>query len=174
MIIVYGAAGSGKSNTAENIITSLAKEGAEKLFYIATMEKESEAAKIRIARHRKQREGKGFITIEEPFNLENCLEEVKDGYVLVEDVSNLLANNFFASGKADLNEQFIKLDEIAKEVVVVANNIFEEGPSDDKECDNYLRALAKLHMDLTQKANTFVEVICGQEIIRRGVKTWQY
>lgn len=171
MITVYGAAGSGKSKAAENIITGLAKEG--KLFYLATMENKSEAAKERINRHKKLREGKGFITIEEPFDLSRCVDQIKGGYVLIEDVSNLLANIYFSEKKTKIIEQFELINTIAKEVVVVANNIFEEGPTEDEMCDGYLKVLAALNSDIANMSDTFVEVICGQVIVRKGEKTWQ-
>ena len=173
MIIVYGAAGSGKSKVAENIITSLARKGKGKLFYLATMENESDAAKERISRHLKLREGKGFITIEEAYDLSQHISEIKNQYVLVEDVSNLLANVYFSERKNNIFDQFVKIDKEAKTVVVVANNIFEEGPSDDKVTEDYLKELAKLNNELAKLADTFVEVVCGQENILKGERIWQ-
>lgn len=174
MIIVYGAAGSGKSETAEKIITSLAKKNGGELIYLATMENKSDAAKARIKRHLKLREGKGFDTIEETCDLSKYLDAVKDKFVLVEDLSNLLANIYFSNKNNDINNQIIAIANSAKEVVIVANNIFEEGPSLDEMCDGYLKALAALNAKLVLLSDTFVEVISGREIIRKGENTWQY
>lgn len=174
MIIVYGAAGSGKSEVAENIITSLAKKSKGELIYLATMENKSEAAKERIQRHLRLREGKGFVTIEETCDLSKHLGEVENKFVLVEDLSNLLANIYFSSQKNNISDQFRLIEKSAKEIVIVANNIFEEGPSSDEMCDGYIRELATLNIELATLSDTFVEVICGQEIIRKGENTWQY
>jgi len=167
LITVYGAAGSGKSEAAEKIITSLAKKSG-KLFYLATMENSSEAAKKRIERHLKLREGKGFITIEESFDLSNHLEKIKDGYVLVEDVSNLLANNYFSKRDCDIVAQFKVISDAAAKVVVVTNNIFEEGMCEDEMCDGYLKELALINSKLVELSDTFIEVIAGNVIIRKG------
>lgn len=65
LCLITGASGSGKSEYAENLVCRLAqREGIHQKVYMATMEWESGAARERIARHRKQRAGKGFVTVE--------------------------------------------------------------------------------------------------------------
>ena len=175
MILVYGAAGSGKSETAENIIVSLAKKWNLPLVYMATMENTSEAAKERIKRHRKLREGKGFFTIEEMKKPSNHLSEVKDKCVLVECMSNLVANIFFSDEKEEIKnvkEDVRKLLREAKEVVIVTNNIFEEGKSSDEMCDEYMKALAKINMELADEAECVLEICRGEEIFLKGDKCW--
>ena len=48
----------------------------------------------RIEKHILQRSGKGFQTMEEPWNI-HSLDIPKDAVVLLEDASNLLANGIF-------------------------------------------------------------------------------
>ncbi|MEE0028071.1 MAG: bifunctional adenosylcobinamide kinase/adenosylcobinamide-phosphate guanylyltransferase, partial [Atopobiaceae bacterium] len=59
-VLVVGGSGSGKSAYAEQLACSLSPRRT----YVATMESQSAEAQRRIARHRAQRDGLGFITIE--------------------------------------------------------------------------------------------------------------
>lgn len=175
MILVYGSAGSGKSEAAENIIVSLAKKWNLPLVYMATMENTSEAAKERIKRHRKLRERKGFFTIEEMKKLSSHASEVEDKCVLVECMSNLVANIFFSDEKEEIKnikEDVRKLLREAKEVVIVTNNIFEEGKSSDEMCDEYMKTLAKINMELADEAECVLEICRGEEIFLKGDKCW--
>ena len=75
--LVYGGSGSGKSEFAENLIL---KSECENRFYIATMIIFDDEGKKRVERHRKLREKKNFITIEETNeskNLEDAVEKIK-------------------------------------------------------------------------------------------------
>ena len=56
-----------------------------------------EEGKKRVARHRAMRSGKGFVTIEQPVEIEKALEKIKQ----IESESELLQNNF---GRAALME----------------------------------------------------------------------
>lgn len=180
MILIYGASGSGKSETAENIAVSLAKKYESSLIYIATMENKSDAAKKRIERHRKLREGKGFVTIEEMYDVSAHESKIKEAVVLVECTSNLVANLMFSDEKKSINElsdlivkQFEKLSKNTLNVVVVTNNIFEEGKSQDKTCDDYMKLLSDVNIKLADISTTVLEVVCNNEIVLKGEKEWR-
>lgn len=94
--LVTGGSGSGKSEYGEGLILDI-PDGER--FYIATMESSGREAERRIARHRKLRAGKGFLTIERPRDLGGLIlpgEGRKN--VLLECVSNLAANEMFGGG----------------------------------------------------------------------------
>ena len=63
--LIIGGSASGKSEYAERLVCSLPG----KRIYVATMEPFGEEGRERIARHRKLREGKGFVTAEVPRDL---------------------------------------------------------------------------------------------------------
>ena len=64
--LILGGASSGKSEYAEAFAGELAaKENCGKV-YLATMRNDGPEAGRRIERHRRLREGKGFITVEAP------------------------------------------------------------------------------------------------------------
>ena len=95
MIVVSGGAASGKSAHAERILCRHAPEKSR--LYVATMQPFGKAAEARIARHRALRAGKGFDTAERYTDLAHfSLSRRYDG-VLLECLSNLLANELFSS-----------------------------------------------------------------------------
>ena len=91
--LVVGGSGSGKSAFAEDLSCSLSPTRT----YLATMESASPEAQSRIERHRRQRQGRGFTTIECPRSLamQACATET-GSVALLEDLGNLAANALFA------------------------------------------------------------------------------
>ena len=160
--LIIGGSGSGKSEFAENCC--MEKSG-EKL-YIATMEPFGEEGARRIARHRRLRAGKGFVTLECYTHLEEA--EIPAGsVVLLECMSNLLANEIFSpdgrkQGLPDLIEKGMEhLLEQAGHVVVVTNDVFADGMTYDRETEDYRRQLAEVNRRLAAKADRVYEVVCG-------------
>ena len=96
--LIIGGAGSGKSALAEALCCS--QDGPR--LYIATMSKADGESLERIEKHRRQREGLRFDTLECPAGLDRA--DIPDGAnALLEDLSNLLANELFSpeGGGAD-------------------------------------------------------------------------
>lgn len=93
LIMISGANGSGKSRYAERIVARTTGER----YYIATMRPCSEENLQRIEKHREQRKDLQFTTLECPYQVGAAAVE-RDGVVLLEDVSNLLANAMFERG----------------------------------------------------------------------------
>ena len=184
MIVVYGGTSSGKSNIAENIATAIAGEE-RKLFYVATMENKSDAAKERIKHHKELRAGKGFETIEEELSMKTIAPKVENGVVLLECISNLAANIMFAESgekpidKSEADKYAFKIyEEIealneAAELVAVANNIFSDGYSSDAWVDGYMKVLGKVNELIAEDAEVFIEVTAGIENVIKGEKFWQ-
>ena len=69
LAVITGGSGSGKSEYAESVATSLAKRDGLPLYYIATMRPFGAEGMWRVERHRKLRAGKGVETIECYVNL---------------------------------------------------------------------------------------------------------
>ena len=157
--LVIGAAASGKSEYAEDIVMSLPGEK----IYIATMEPFGAEAKERIARHRAFRAGKGFSTVERPRNLIGLTPEA-DWNVLIEDLPNLAANELFSLEGGGANAVLSGVDRICKtasSVTIVTGDIFSDGAEYDVGTQEYMEMLADLHMRIAAKADNVVEVVCG-------------
>lgn len=98
--LVTGGSGSGKSACAE---TMAVQAGGTERVYIATMEVIGEEGKKKVCRHRRLREGKGFITVECPKNLQrlNLGGGKADQVILLECMLNLAANELFGGEDAE-------------------------------------------------------------------------
>lgn len=93
VILISGPNSSGKSRFAEELISRT--RGPR--YYIATMLARTQDNHARIEKHRRQRAGLGFTTLERPYAVGDLPLE-PDSVVLLEDLSNLLSNNIFERG----------------------------------------------------------------------------
>ena len=132
LIVITGGAASGKSAQAERILCKRAAHGGSRL-YLATMQPFGQAARARMLRHHKLRAGKGFDTVERYTGLEHLkLERQYDG-ILLECMSNLLANEQFSPdgvGQAYAVTGILRgIDALRAQcgLVVVTNEIFSDG-----------------------------------------------
>ena len=170
MILVVGGSGSGKSSYAEKTAVSLAQSGMKK-YYLATMQVFDDEGRKKVDRHRKLRNGKGFFTIEQPVRISSALEKMEDGdrTVLLECISNLTANEMFSEKKTmteiQVTENVIRdikmLKEQTNHLVVVSNNVFEDGITYDETTTKYIRAMGKINQKLAALADRVVEVVAG-------------
>ncbi|MCM1262971.1 MAG: bifunctional adenosylcobinamide kinase/adenosylcobinamide-phosphate guanylyltransferase [Butyrivibrio sp.] len=170
MVLVIGGSGSGKSFYAEDMALSLAKAGMKK-YYLATMQIYDEEGRRKVKKHRKLRDGKGFTTIEQPTEIAGAVEKMEEGEktVLLECISNLAANEMFAEEEPKTEVQTaeniingIKLiKEKASNLVVVSNNVFEDGEAYDETTMEYIQAMGRINMELAKLADKVVEVVAG-------------
>lgn len=116
--MVYGGSASGKSSYAESIAMSLQGDG--RLLYIATMypykwgkaELDPETMQ-RIERHRAMRADKGFDTVECYRHVEHIVAKRQD-VLLLECMSNLLANEMYLEQDSDDGELVETMSEVEK------------------------------------------------------------
>lgn len=149
LTLVLGANGSGKSAFAEK--TAAGSGG--KLCYIATMRPQSEDDLRRIEKHRAQRAGKGFETVELGTNVTEAPIE-KNSAVLLEDVSNLLANRMFTEKGNTLDDtlnDILALGEKCARLIAVSISGLDEGDYSGETAE-YVRALNTLNFELCKRA----------------------
>jgi len=201
--LILGGSGSGKSEIAENRAIGLYSgfhrqnsgmgSGKNGLIYLATMVNSGEEADARIRRHRERRKGKGFITLERPSGI-GALPDLttergdfppgKECTVLLEALSDLLANEMFSSPDTDDTaegcflfdpEASVRvLNDIEKiagcfgNLVIVSDDIFRDGIDYKDEASMYLKGLASLHRGIAALADRVTEVAAGCEIVWKG------
>ena len=173
MTLIIGGSGSGKSAYAEDYMISISED--RKKYYIATMQIYDEEGKRKVERHRMLRGGKGFSTIEQPVDIGKAAEkmEAEDRTALLECVSNLTANEMF-SGEVPGTEEAITekivggiavLNRELTHLVIVSNNVFEDGNVYDKTTMAYIRAMGHINQKLAEMADEVVEVVVGIPIV---------
>ena len=173
MTLIIGGSGSGKSAYAEDYMVSISED--RKKYYIATMQIYDEEGKRKVERHRMLRGGKGFSTIEQPVDIGKAVEkmEAEDRTALLECVSNLTANEMF-SGEVPGTEEVITekivggiavLNRELTHLVIVSNNVFEDGNVYDKTTMAYIRAMGCINQKLAEMADEVVEVVVGIPIV---------
>ena len=129
--LVSGGAASGKSAYAESLCLSL---GGPRI-YLAAMRPFGEEGAARVCKHRAQRAGKGFTTIECYEGLGGAVadERLAGATVLLEDLGNVAANALFGgNGNADAVKeqvlaQLVMLAQRCENLVVVANELGADG-----------------------------------------------
>lgn len=160
-ILIYGGSGSGKSQYAENTAVRLNKGN---LYYIATMEPYGSEGQERVSRHRELRRGKGFITVEKYRDIKE-LKFKKSDTVLLECVSNLLANEMFSGKRADnIVEDILYLKNMCDNFVVVTNDVFCDITDYDKKTVEYIKRLGDINRSLAEEADIVREIYYGLEI----------
>lgn len=152
LVLITGANNSGKSIYAESIISHTIG----KRYYIATMLPCTEENHRRIAKHRAQRKDLGFETLELPYKVGNA-PIAEDSVVLLEDVSNLLANAVFEN---DNDEDYVfkdicsLLSRSRLLIVVTISGLEDEGY--DKKTAEYIKGLNRINSKLFECADVVI------------------
>ena len=163
LTVVTGGSGSGKSAYAEDLLLSY---GPGERIYIATMFPFDEESHKRIARHRDMRRDKGFKTVECYTGLDK-LDIPSDAHVLLECMSNLVANEMFQEGGAGGQVVGAVIDGIralqrsVAQICVVTNEIFSGSQSYDGETRLYQENLGAINCRIVEMADVAVEVVYG-------------
>ena len=173
LVTVTGGAGSGKSEFAEQLIVD---SGISERCYIATMQVWDDECRKRVDRHRQMRQGKGFQTVECPFNLFSAVSLIPEGSaVLLEDLTNLASNEWFCEKDPNGMERRVvegvrAICERAELVVVVTNELFSDGINYNNEINDFLKALGLLNKNICAHADLVYEVVCGIPVCWKGRK----
>lgn len=191
--LVTGGSGSGKSAYAESLLSSC--EGIK--YYIATMQIYDAEGEKKVERHRKLRAGKGFLTIESPINVGKiqfaCAGEAEQAQyrqeaerkvqgssekksALLECMSNLTANEMFTKDGMKSEEEVVEkivsemqtLSQKLDNLVIVTNNVFEDGVIYDAGTMEYLKALGRINAALARLADRVAEVVVGIPVELKG------
>lgn len=172
IILITGGSKSGKSSMGEKILASF--EGEK--YYLATMQPDGKEANLAIERHRKMREGKGFLTIEKTKDVgklslpENCS-------ILLECMGNLCANEMFQGEemKNPVDKIVNDISSLSKNrnMIVISNIVGEDGIAYEEGTDAYIKAIGEINQKLAEISDTVIEVVYGLPIFWKGINKWQ-
>lgn len=181
LILAVGGSASGKSHFAESTAVSLADGGP--LYYLATLDSSGAGCEEIIRRHLEKREGKGFVTVEAPRDIDRIpiFQDASSATVLLECVPNLLANEMFGRYDKDAGtglfsckpedmvlREILALAENVKNLVAVSGLIFSSGDSYEQETRQYIESLGHIHTELLARADVAVEIVSGSPVYLKG------
>lgn len=185
--LVFGGSGSGKSAFAEKAVMEL---NCRTKIYLATMKVYGQEGLEKVKRHQRLRASKGFFTVEAPCSIFESLksflektcsndsetfgqQETSGNVVLLECLSNLVANEMFRDGEIVPEEQVVERIEhdlknvmtLAENLVVVSGNVFEDGIEYDEATRRYMKALAEITDFIAERADRVTEVVVGIPVL---------
>jgi adenosylcobinamide kinase/adenosylcobinamide-phosphate guanylyltransferase len=159
IIFISGGVKSGKSGRA----LKLAREWKRPVSFIATAEVLDDEMKERIERHKAEREGLGFTTLEEPLELAAALA-LSGGYVLVDCLTMWVNNIMYHGREADFTKMLDAFIEglTGKDACIVVSNEtgFGNIPADELT-RRYNLILAEANRKIAAAANHVELMVAG-------------
>ena len=169
---ISGGCKNGKSYYAQRI----AKSAGAPLYYIATMIPHDDEDDARILRHRNERDGWGFETLECGADILSCLDRADpDGSFLLDSVTALLSNEMFApdgfhpEAPKKIAAELCEFVRLAPKTVLVSDFIYSDAALYDEWTETYRRGLAHIDCAVAQACDNVLEVVNGQIICFKGV-----
>ena len=161
--LITGGSGCGKSTWAEKFVQTLSG----RRFYIATMQVVDDECRARVARHRAQRDGLGFETIERPRDIGSAPVET-GSTALLECLPTLLAGEMFGGDSERVLPGLFHLMDVCENLVVVTNDVFSDGMDYDPETRAYIRKLAEVNRAVARRADLVAEVVFSIPVALKG------
>lgn len=177
-VFISGGCKNGKSSIAEDACTKLAQGGP--LYYIATMQAYDDEDRERIRRHIRQRDGKGFETIEQPKRILEILEkaDAANSTFLLDSVTALVINELYTSAGDDVTtdrtaskrvaDELTELCGKVKNIVLVSDYIYMEKDNYSEYTLEFLEALSCVDRALAKACDTVCEVAFGNIEMYKG------
>ncbi|TWT06936.1 cobinamide kinase [Planococcus sp. CPCC 101016] len=177
LVFISGGVRSGKSAYAESLVRTFARN---RKIYLASGQPHDEEMKERIERHRQDRWQDGWLTIEQAYRMENVLEKLHSGDLVLWDcVTTWLANELYEgweTGKmcADipgcmeqkwtgLQETVLQMLETVDLLTVVSNEVLDDFVRDEL----YQSWLGRIHLWLVKQADQAIEMENGMAFRRK-------
>lgn len=168
LVLITGGARSGKSSYALGVAEKISKK---KLFIATCPQLDSEMSE-RVKRHKEERSGKGWRTIEEEIDLANIFPaKVNDVDVVVIDCITLWVNNvLYTLGEENVNDHKIgelcriwlrKITEYHGTVLCVTNEVGMGVVPDNRLARKYRDLVGTCNQLLGKMADEIVLVCCG-------------
>ena len=168
---ISGGCKNGKSMLAQRI----AKAGGTPLYYIATMIPRDAEDAARVRRHRAERAGWGFETIECARDILRCLDRADAaGSFLLDSVTALLSNEMFDADAIHLDAADRISGALAEFVlrapntVLVSDYIYSDAALYDPLTEAFRAGLARIDRRLARCCDNVLEVADGIITVHKG------
>jgi len=172
-IFISGGCKNGKSYFAQRL-TQGQSEG--RMYYLATMSPCDNEDYERIQRHRQERYGWGFTTIEQPVDILQCFNLCDtNASFLLDSTTALLANEMFpVNNNVNLdapNKVANDLTNLCRQInniVIVSDYIYSDAILYDELTEAYRKGLAFIDRTLAAICDVVLEVAFSSIIIHKG------
>ncbi len=162
----------GKSTLA----LALAMAQGERRVYVATMRPMDREDDARVERHRAERAGCGFETVERGDHITGLIGALgRDTSLLLDSATALLANEMFApDGRVDpeaggrVAEDLLRVLSTFENAVVVSDAIYSDARRFGAATEAYRRALAHVDRAVAERADGVIEMVMGQRVLHKG------
>jgi adenosylcobinamide kinase/adenosylcobinamide-phosphate guanylyltransferase len=181
-IFISGGCKNGKSYHAQRLAKALcATQQVGSLYYIATMKPVDAEDDERIVRHRQERKGWGFQTVEQPYDIEKILDKCDCGSsFLLDSLTALLANEMFLPD-GNVNEHVaVKITDglrlvtnAVKNIVIVSDFIYSDAQIYDQLTEKYRESLAQIDRVAAIHCDIVLEIVYTNVIIHKGNKHYE-
>jgi adenosylcobinamide kinase/adenosylcobinamide-phosphate guanylyltransferase len=172
-IFISGGCKNGKSYIAQRLAKCQSKGGS---YYLATMRPCDNEDIERIERHRREREGWGYTTIEQPVDILKCLDfcDINASFLL-DSTTALLANEMFPAdnnvnmgASRKIAGELVSLCKQVNDIVVVSDYIYSDAVLYDELTEAYRKGLALIDRTLAAVCDVVLEIAFGSIIIHKG------
>ena len=172
-VFISGGCKNGKSTFAQQLAKR--REQCGSLYYVATMIPSDNEDDERINRHRREREGWGFTTVEQPRDIESILTKCDpSGSFLLDSLTALLANEMFSPcGDIDLMASekvgagLASVLTQVENIVIVSDYIYSDAVFYDPLTEAYRKSLAALDRLVAEKCDVVLETAFSQIMIHK-------
>jgi adenosylcobinamide kinase/adenosylcobinamide-phosphate guanylyltransferase len=150
------------------------------LYYIATMKPVDLEDDERIDRHRRERDGWGFVTVEQPSCIEGILLECDlSGSFLLDSLTALLAGEMFPPGGCVDERAALRVENGLSQVidgieniVIVSDYIYSDAFTFDPLTEMYRKSLAALDRVAASRCDVVLEVAYAGVVIHKGKEVY--
>ncbi|GHD56858.1 adenosylcobinamide kinase/adenosylcobinamide phosphate guanyltransferase [Thalassobaculum fulvum] len=169
LALIVGGARSGKSRRAE----ALALDWGGEPVYLATAEPFDDEMRERVAQHRADRQGRGWVTVEEPLDLPAALarEATAGRTVLVECLTTWVGNLMVHDRpvEPEIARLLAGLDQgLAADLVLVANEVGLGIVPENRMARAFRDHAGRLHQELAARAGRVELVVAGIPMTVKG------
>jgi len=172
-VFISGGCKNGKSYHAQRLARA---QWTDSLHYIATMKPVDKEDQERVLKHRRERDGWGFITVEQPTDIEKILGKCGHGSsFLLDSLTALLANEMFlqdgsVNDKAaeKIENGLLQVLDSAENIVIVSDYLYSDACQFDALSEKYRKSLARLDRVAAKTCDIVLEIVYANVIVHKG------
>jgi adenosylcobinamide kinase/adenosylcobinamide-phosphate guanylyltransferase len=176
-IFLSGGCKNGKSYYALHLAKAQwLRSRASCLYYIATMNPADAEDEERILRHRRERDGWNFITVEQPVDIEKILDKCgHSSSFLLDSLTALLANEMFlpddsinAHAAEKTANGLSRIMDSVNDIVIVSDYIYCDALEYEPLTETYRASLAKIDQAAAKNCDVVLEIAYANAIVHKG------